>query len=344
MVSIKEIAEIAGVSRGTVDRVVNGRGGVSPETSKRILEIIEEKKYTPNRLGKQLAVTKKNLKFGAILYGYSDENPYFGQVEDALLNKTKHLVEYGIELEIRHTEIDEPDEMLKNINDLVEKGITGLILSPVDTPLIREKINELQDCGIQVVTIGTDIPETNRMAYVGSNSYKFGMIAGNLMGLFTQGLARTGIITGSEYSYNHIKKVQGFCDYLTNNYPDSVILAKAVNHDRDEESYACVKGLLSGENTGINSVYFSAGGVRGGCQAIKDCGMAGKIAVVSFDLMPFNIQMVREGVIFATIGQQPEYQAEKALDLLVDFLGMGICPARKYFYSVPEIRVRSNFV
>lgn len=342
MVSIKEIAEIAGVSRGTVDRVINGRGGVSPETSRRILDIIEEKKYIPNRLGKQLAITKKNLKFGAVLYGYSDENPYFGQVENALLAKACELKEYGIELEIRHTSIDEPRDILKNIDELVDSDINGLILSPVDTEEIRSKINELQDNGIQVVTIGTDLPETKRLAYVGSNSYKFGMIAGNLMGLFTQGKAKTGIITGSEFSYNHQKKVEGFSNYMLQNFPDSSIVTKQINNDRDEDSYACVKNIV--DNFEVNSIYFAAGGVRGGCQAIKDLGLSGRLVVVSFDLMPFNIQMVKEGVIYATIGQQPEFQAGKALDLLVELLGMGIQPERKYFYSVPEVRVRANFV
>ena len=49
--TLKEIAERAGVSRGTVDRVMKNRGGVNPETEKRVRRIVEESGYTPNRAG-----------------------------------------------------------------------------------------------------------------------------------------------------------------------------------------------------------------------------------------------------------------------------------------------------
>ena len=75
---------------------------------------------------------------------------------------------------------------------------------------------------------------------------------------------------------------------------------------------------------------------------MQDAGLAGKLKIVSFDLMPFNRKMVQEGVILATIGQQPEYMAEKALDILVDYLGMNIRPTRECFYSRTEIRVKAN--
>ena len=56
MLSIKDIAKLAGVSRGTVDRVLNGRGEVNRETRQRILDIMDEVQFTPNRLGKRLAI------------------------------------------------------------------------------------------------------------------------------------------------------------------------------------------------------------------------------------------------------------------------------------------------
>ena len=66
-VTVKQIAELAGVSRGTVDRALNGRGNVRPEIEKKILEIAREMGYTPNRAGKALAYQRKNLSFGIII-------------------------------------------------------------------------------------------------------------------------------------------------------------------------------------------------------------------------------------------------------------------------------------
>ncbi len=62
MATIKEIAELAGVSRRTVDRVINHRGSVKPDTEEKIRKIIEELSYTPNAAGRSLAAHKKKLR------------------------------------------------------------------------------------------------------------------------------------------------------------------------------------------------------------------------------------------------------------------------------------------
>lgn len=59
MATIKEIATLAGVSRGTVDRVLNHRGDVNPQTEKKILQIIRDLDYKPNKAGIVLAAQKK---------------------------------------------------------------------------------------------------------------------------------------------------------------------------------------------------------------------------------------------------------------------------------------------
>ena len=69
MATIKEIASLAGVSRGTVDRVLNHRGAVNPQTEAKILEIVRALDYKPNKAGIVLAAQKKNLKLGVVLLG-----------------------------------------------------------------------------------------------------------------------------------------------------------------------------------------------------------------------------------------------------------------------------------
>ena len=72
-VTIKQIAETCGVSRGTVDRVLNHRGRVSEETEKRVKEAVEVLGYKPNSLGKALALQRKGLRIGVILCSVGNE-------------------------------------------------------------------------------------------------------------------------------------------------------------------------------------------------------------------------------------------------------------------------------
>ena len=76
MVTIKEIAKMAGVSRGTVDRVVNGRPGVNPETEKRIRTLMEDMGFRPNAAGQMLAARKRKLRL-AFLIVHGPEHVFF---------------------------------------------------------------------------------------------------------------------------------------------------------------------------------------------------------------------------------------------------------------------------
>ncbi len=78
MTTIKDIADLAGVSRGTVDRVLNNRGAVNPKTAEKIMEIVQALNYRPNRAGLALAAQKKKYKIGVILF--SEHNPFFDEV------------------------------------------------------------------------------------------------------------------------------------------------------------------------------------------------------------------------------------------------------------------------
>ena len=80
MARIKDIAELAGVSRGTVDRVLNNRSGVSPQTAEKIKEIAKALDYRPNKAGLALAAQKKKNKIGIVMF--STNNPSFDQVTE----------------------------------------------------------------------------------------------------------------------------------------------------------------------------------------------------------------------------------------------------------------------
>ncbi|MBQ9136675.1 MAG: LacI family DNA-binding transcriptional regulator, partial [Lachnospiraceae bacterium] len=93
MATIKEIAELAGVSRGTVDRVLNNRGSVNQATAEKILEIAKALDYKPNRAGIVLAAQKKRLKLGVILF--SVDNPFFDDVLTGVNKKAEELAGYN---------------------------------------------------------------------------------------------------------------------------------------------------------------------------------------------------------------------------------------------------------
>ena len=76
MVTIKEIAKRAGVSVGTVDRVIHNRGRVSKVTARRVRQIIKELDYKPNILARSLS-RLKTFQFGVLMPEISPDNHYW---------------------------------------------------------------------------------------------------------------------------------------------------------------------------------------------------------------------------------------------------------------------------
>jgi LacI family transcriptional regulator len=113
---MKDIAQLAGVSRGTVDRVLNNRGSVNADTEKRIRDIAKTLKYSPNFAGKTLAVRKKKLKFGYILFGTEDSNSFFVDVVYGIKSRATELLEFGVTVEIRYVHIHYPEQQAKTID------------------------------------------------------------------------------------------------------------------------------------------------------------------------------------------------------------------------------------
>lgn len=338
MATIKEIAALAGVSRGTVDRVLNNRGSVNPATAEKINEIAKALNYKPNKAGLALAAQKKKIKLGVILF--STDNPFFADVLKGVNEKTKDLAGYNCNVLVKQIPIN-VDAQLNAIDELIREDVNGIALAPQNDDRIRIRINELFEQGIPVVTLNTDIENSTRIAYVGSNYTKSGRTAAGLLRLMTHGDVRIGIITGSSDILCHTERIAGFTDALKPYHEHMHIISVAETQDDEIASYEQTARLLN-EHPEINALFFAAGGVYGGCRAIASLGLAGKLCVVAFDKAETTEQFLRDGILSAVICQQPRIQGKKPLDLLFHYLTSGELPDREYHYTAVDIRILEN--
>ncbi|MDE7275162.1 MAG: LacI family DNA-binding transcriptional regulator [Lachnospiraceae bacterium] len=338
MATIKEIAALAGVSRGTVDRVLNNRGSVNPATAEKINEIAKALDYKPNKAGLALAAQKKKLKLGVILF--STDNPFFADVLKGVTEKAEDLSGYSCTVLVKQIPIN-VDAQLNAIDELLSEEVNGIALAPHNDDRIRVRINELHEQGIPVVTLNTDIENSRRIAYVGSNYTKSGATAAGLLKRMTHGAVSIGIITGSSDILCHTERIAGFTDTLQSEQERMHIVSIIETQDDEIESYEQTLRLLK-EHPEINALFFAAGGVYGGCRAITSLGMADKLCVIAFDKADTTEQFLREGVLSAVICQQPRIQGKKPLDLLFTYLTSGELPEKEYNYTAVDIRILEN--
>lgn len=337
-VTIKKIADLCGVSRGTVDRVLNNRGKVKPETEVRVKQIADQLGYTPNIAGKQLAARKKALTIGVLVI--SEGNSFFDEVIRGVQRAEKELQDYGVSIILKtmkgynvHRQIQLIDELKGHIN--------ALIINPISAPAIVSKINELVDSGICVITVNTDIENSKRLCYIGSNYTKCGETACGMLGLLTSGKANIGILTGSNKVSGHNQRIRGFKDICKKKYPEFKIVGCEETEDDDIKAFEVTNKLLN-EHPEIDALFVVAAGVYGVCRAVMSFGLVGKITIISCDSIPTTIEMMKQGVIKATICQQPFTQGNKSVHTAFNYLVSGIELEKKEFIVKSEIKIVEN--
>ena len=341
MPTSKQIADLAGVSRGTVDRVLKNRGVVNPKTAARVQKIAYELGYRPNRVAQALVSKQKNITIGIVLFG--QENRFFDDVITGIKKQEAQLADNGCKVRLTSCRLAGVDSQIAAIDEMVKEGIYGLVLSPIDDPAIAAKIDALYENNIPVITTNTDIHGTKRIAYVGSDYEVSGKTAGALMKILTAGKAKVGIITGYTNVQCHVDRVFGFKEKLLEDAPDIEVVACAENHDDDFESYTVTQTMLK-EHPEISALYISAGGVYGACRTVLDMGLGEKIKILTHDDIPTTKALVRDGIIDATICQEPEKQGSLPVSMMYDYLTYGMAPKVKHNYTDIIIRIKENLL
>ena len=135
-ITITQIAKLAGVSRGTVDRVIHQRGRVAPEVEKRIRDIMDH----PNMLGRALAVSKTPLTIGMIMI--EKGNPFFQLIHSGMKEAVSQFRDYPISVDFRHINGVDEEEYLKVLDEL-ESKVNALIIAGLQTKRIVEKVNQI---------------------------------------------------------------------------------------------------------------------------------------------------------------------------------------------------------
>ena len=337
MVTIKQIADLCGVSRGTVDRVINERGNVKQETKKLVLSMAKELGYKPNPAGKALSARKKNPVVGVVIS--SEGNPFFDDVIRGIKLATEKYEIYGLKViwkNMRGYDVKSQHEIMEELKDKVN----ALIINPVNDPVIINEINEFVDAGIFVVTINNDVDNSKRQCYVGSDYTNGGETAGALLQMIIPNGANIGIVMGSSKVLGHKQRLAGFEENINKN-PKFKIVDIQENDDDDISSYDKTKMMLT-KHKEINAIFIVAAGVYGACRAVLSLGKQNDLTIIAFDTVPTTVEMMKKNVIKAVIYQHPYRQGQRAMQIVFEYLVNGISPDKSRHIMKNEIKILEN--
>ena len=336
-VTVKQIAELAGVSRGTVDRALNNRGNVKPEVERRIRKIAQELGYTPNRAGKALAYQRKSLRFGVVVN--AEGNEFFDEVLRGVRAAIADYADFGIGLTVCVGKGYAVEQQLEQLEQLRQQKVSAVAVAPINVPEIAQKIDQLVEEGIPVLTLNSDIEGSRRICYVGCNYYQSGVTAGGLLRLVRPQGIRAGIVTGSVKMLGHNRRISGFADTVKA-LPDSRVVDLVESLDDSEVAYRETLQMLQ-HHPEINTLYFAAAGTVGGIRAVEELGLKDLTAISCDDTAPVRA-LVEEGCIQATVCQEPFRQGSSAMQILFETVVNGTPPTEEFCYMDNIIRIREN--
>lgn len=317
--TIREIALECGVSTATVDRVLNGRGKVRADTEARVLAALQKAGYTKNIAARALAIRKGAPTIGVVIS--SEGNPFFDEVLSGIRRAETELMDFGFSVTLETMRGYHTEEQLRRIEKLAPT-ISALVLHPIDDPLIAAKIAELAQSGIPTVTINSDLENSERRCYVGSDYVKGGQAAAGLMRLATHGKRRLGILTGVDTLLGHRQRLSGFETHLKQTCPRIEIVARQSAKDDDDRAYAATRTMLRADPT-INTLQLIAAGLTGVCEAIRDLKMEKHIRLFAFDHIPATEAMMQKRLLKAVVCQQPFQQGYQSVRAAFDIILSG---------------------
>ena len=138
-VTIRQIAEAAGVSRGTVDRALNNRGRIRPEVAERVRQIAEEMGYKPNQLGRALSMSKNNIKIGVILQGA--ETPFMKEVMKGVEEARADVDILGGTVLIHTIEHQSAEDVLFAMEKMRQEEVSGIAMVPLEAEEVKKEID-----------------------------------------------------------------------------------------------------------------------------------------------------------------------------------------------------------
>jgi len=334
---IPQIAKLAKVSLGTVDRALHARKGVSDATRIRILEIAKQVGYTPNLAARALSVGHASVKIGVCIP--RETHFFYDQLRDGIMDECGRFESLGVEVLYRPIDRLGAGEC-ERLKEMLRTDVNAVIITPGEPHCLQPLIDEAERKNIRVLCAVTDAPDTSRSSVVCIDPDLVGSLAAELMGRFVAPGARVSVITGFLHTEQHRRTTEGFyCTFPQYCDGGQVVEVIEGQEDDDETFQKCLDML--GRHPDIAGLYVNIVTCLPVFYALRARGLAGKVRFIATDLFEEMVPLFEKQSIHASIYQRPYIQGQTAVRLITEHALHGR-PIPTTYHLSPAIVMRSN--
>ncbi len=320
-VRIKDIAEKAGVSTGTVDRVLHKRGKVAPEVERRVVQTLKEMNYEPNLIARTLG-SNKSYHIAALIPDPVYDS-YWDAPRDGIEHAEKTLKQYGVSVQQYLFNPYDVNHFVELAKEVTRSGCDGILLSPIFYRETLPFFSQWDEQNIPFVLFNTQIPEADALSYVGQDSYQSGLLAAKLVQYgqpFPSSLLIAHIDEEPGNAAHLLKKEQGLRDYFSKNDDKNLYEIVVVNLDRaDQIDFNKKMEQAFHLHPNIKSVYVTTSKAYDIVAWLEQKRIS-NIKIIGYDLIPTNLFHLQTGQISFLINQNPKGQGYWGINQLADHL------------------------
>lgn len=317
--TIADLAQAAGVSVSTVNRVLGGSASVRPATIQRVQNAAGEIGFCG--LGTIEARRKEAMpsyRLGFLLQ--QSTRPVYQAMSAALSDAARRSRGVIATPDVRFDDDLRP-EAISDALVKIGRDVDAVAIVAPDHPLISEAISALAEQGKPVFAYITELSAPRRAGFVGTDDWKLGRTAAWFI---TQTAPRPGKILS--FIGNHRYRCQNIADasfrsYVRENAPDMMVLDAMPTHEEPDNAYAMITQAVRDEDD-IIGLFIGGGGITGVTRALRemDADLQNRFKVVCRDIGPETRAGLQDGLITAALCLPPDRSADKLVAAMISAL------------------------
>jgi ribose transport system substrate-binding protein len=207
---------------------------------------------------------------------------------------------------------DDRESQIKVVEGFVTRGVTGIVLAPLDDAALRMPVRDAVNNDIPVVIIDSGLKSDDYISFIATDNYVGGRKGGERLAQLLNGKGKVILLRYQEGSASTMNREKGFLDVLKEKYPDiEVVSSNQYGGATTESAYKASENLLAPLRTADGTL--TIGGIF--CpnesttfamlRALQDSGLAGKVKFVGFDSSERLVKGLRDGEIQGLVLQDP---------------------------------------
>ncbi|MCP4614180.1 MAG: ABC transporter substrate-binding protein [Planctomycetes bacterium] len=240
---------------------------------------------------------------------------FWKSIHAGAVKAEQELKESGLEVEViwkGPIKEDDRESQIRVVEDFITRGVSGIVLAPLDDAALRMPVKNAVDYGIPVVIIDSGLKSQDYISFVATDNYIGGRKGGERLAEILDGKGKVIMLRCHEGSASSTKREQGFLDVLREEYQEiEVVSSNQYGGATTESAYLASENLLAplrkpdGGLT-IDGIFCpNESTTFGMLRALEDSGLAGKVNYVGFDSSDRLVQAMRKGYIKGLVLQDP---------------------------------------